>query len=75
MVGETPAEIRVSREQYIDLLRQIDAGTRSHSPIQAELAYELLATVRSWFPQGKVSGQVDGQLELPLEWAESGAGR
>jgi hypothetical protein len=57
------------------LLSQLDAATHSHFPAQVELAYELLTTVRSWFQQGGLTGQVDGQLELPLEWAESRAGR
>lgn len=75
VVGTTPEEIRVSREQYLGLLSQLDTATHSPHPGRADLAYELLNVVRSWLKQGALTGQVDGQLELPLEWAESRAGR
>lgn len=51
-----PEFIRISRDQYDDLLAQLDG---------------LAEKVQGWCPQP----QVDGQLELPLEWDESRAGR
>lgn len=75
VVGTTPAEIRVTREQYLGLISRLDQATQSAHPAKVELAYDLLHTVRSWLQEGKLTGQVDGQLELPLEWAESRAGR
>jgi hypothetical protein len=75
VVGTIPAEIRVSREQYLGLLDRLDQATHSQVPARVELAYDLLAVVGSWIQEGKLTGQVDGQLELPLEWAESRAGR
>lgn len=75
VVGETPEEIRVTREQYIGFLNRLDAGTHSPHPGEKELAYDLLDMARTWFQQAKVTRTVDGQLELPLQWAESRAGR
>lgn len=75
VVGSAPEEIRVTRDQYLGLLSQLDAATHSKSPGAVALAYGLLGTVRSWFLPGKVTGQTDGQLELPLEWDEERAER
>lgn len=75
VVGETPEEIRVTRDQYLGLLSQLDAATHSHFPAQQELAYDIINVVRGWFKQGTLTRQVDGQLELPLEWAGDRAGR
>lgn len=75
VVGELPEEIRVSREEYVGLLRQLDAAAHSSHPSEAALAHDLLATVRFWFQQVKLTGQVDGQLELPLEWDAERAAR
>jgi hypothetical protein len=86
VVGEIPSEIRVTRDQYIGLLVRLDAATHSTSPTQVELAYDLIEELRTWFQKVKIARQVedrkfgevpevDGQLELPLEWAETRAGR
>lgn len=78
VVGKIPAEISVTREQYLGLLDRLDQATHSQVSAQVELAYDLLDVVRTWIQEvqeGNLTGQVDGQLELPLEWAESRAGR
>lgn len=75
VVGETPEEIRITREQYIGFLNRLDAATHSSQLGEKELAYALLDRARTWFQQAKVTRTVDGQLELPLDWAESRAGR
>lgn len=63
--GETPEEIRVTREEYDDLTTHLGRLPND------ERARELLAKIARWRPEP----QVVGQLELPLEWDESGAGR
>ncbi len=77
VVGKTPDEIRVSREQYLGLLARLDVASHSPSPTESELAHDIIDMLRSWFHQGEyiVDRQVAGQLELPLEWAETRAGR
>jgi NADPH-dependent ferric siderophore reductase len=74
VVGKTPDEIRVSRDQYIRLLSRLDQATRGTCPHEAELAYEILDDARRWLLRNDTPSQVDGQLELPLEW-DARAGR
>jgi hypothetical protein len=73
VVGDIPAQIRVPRAQYLSLLSRLDAALHATSPTQVELANDILDIVRTW-PES-ISGQVNGQMELPLEWAESREGR
>lgn len=75
VVGKTPEAISVSRDQYLGLLSQLDAATHSNHPGASDLAYALLDTLRSWFQQGRVTSEIEGQLELPLEWAADRAAR
>lgn len=69
VVGRTPDQIKVTRAQYIDLLSRLDRGTRSTNKAEADLSYELLDLVRVWCAQATDAGEVDGQLQLPLNWA------
>jgi hypothetical protein len=59
----------------ISRLDQATQSTHAADAAKVELAYDLLAFVGSWIQECMLTGQVDGQLELPLEWAESRAGR
>lgn len=73
VVGKTPAEIRVTRDQYIELISVLDQATRGTCPHEAELAYKILDETGRWLARNDVPNQVDGQLELPLEWDQSAA--
>jgi hypothetical protein len=87
VVGEVPDEIRVPRKKYIDLLSRLDTAIHECCPHEVELASEILDNVRTWAedqplpitmnPLGPFTGtssEVDGQLELPLDWDDR-AGR
>lgn len=76
VVGNVPSEIRISREQYLNLLSRLETAVHGTCPHEAELAYEVLDIVRTFVNRnpGPVRPQVDGQLELPLEW-DADAGR
>ena len=69
VVGKLPDEIRVSQEQYIELLARLDQAIHSTSPTQTELARDVLDLIRPWWRQATFVGQeVEGQMELPLDW-------
>ena len=68
VVGKVPDEIRVAREQYLGLLSRLDTALHSPSPTQVELATDILELVRPWIRDVDLGGQVEGQMELPLDW-------
>jgi hypothetical protein len=74
VVGKVPEEVRVPWQKYVELLSRLDAAVHGSCPHEADLANEVLDLVRSW-QQARVVPQVDGQLELPLEWDETSGGR
>lgn len=71
VVGDIPSEIRVTRDQYLDLLARLRASADSCSH-EVDLANDVMDLAREWIPG---VDQVAGQLELPLEWAETRATR
>lgn len=66
--GELPDHIRVTREQYLGMLSRLESATHGTCVHESELAFELIDELRTWFRNEKTSGEINGQLELPLEW-------
>lgn len=79
VVGEIPEEIRVPREEFIELLSRLDQAKHGTCRGEADLASEIMELARSWAQQQptrrKPVAPEFEQLELPLDWNRPSAGR
>lgn len=69
VVGKVPEEIRIPRAKYIELLSRLDTATHAWCPHETELAHEIMDIARTFV---RSQPEVDGQIELPLEWDRAG---